>query len=56
MILQVLFTLASALLARSKLFKQPEDAIYATKYLRRLQEISIEVKYFEQDIIWDHAD
>jgi hypothetical protein len=37
MIINALLFLAGALLMRSKKFKQPEDAIYATKYLRHLR-------------------
>ncbi|KAH9069414.1 hypothetical protein EDB83DRAFT_476646 [Lactarius deliciosus] len=36
-ILQALFVLTFALLTRSKLSKQPEDAIFAAKYLRHLR-------------------
>ena len=37
MILQALFYLAKALVMRSKVSKQPEDAIYATRYLFHLR-------------------
>ena len=38
MIFQVMYFLAKALLMRSKLSNQPEDAIYATKYLFHLRD------------------
>ncbi len=38
MILCALFTLAQALARRSKMSNQPEDAIYAAKYLRHLRD------------------
>ena len=37
-ILQALFSLAGALLRRSTVFKQPEDAIYAAKYFAHLRD------------------
>ena len=38
MVLDALFCLASALLERSKVTNQPEDAIFAAKYLRHLRD------------------
>ena len=42
-ILAALFSLATALLLRSHVFKQPEDAIFATKYLSHLRDQPHEV-------------
>ena len=43
MILQALFYLAKALVMRSKVSKQPGDAIYAAKYLSHLQDLPHEI-------------